>query len=87
MFGAVAKGDTDITPLIRRNPQIVGRTADAEVTAFTDGGSGLRSILADTGSPSPRFSIGFILPCGFGIQRKLPAYRRRTIPTGCRRRR
>jgi hypothetical protein len=49
VFGAVAKADTDITALIRRNLQSVGRTADTAVTAFTDGCSGLRSILADAG--------------------------------------
>ena len=53
VFGAVAKADTDITALIRRNLQIVGRTADTAVTAFTDGCSGLRSILADVGVTKP----------------------------------
>ena len=53
VFGAVAKADTDITALIRRNLQSVGRTDDTEVTAFTDGCSGLRSILADAGVTKP----------------------------------
>jgi hypothetical protein len=53
VFGAVAKTDTDITALTRRNLQIVGRTDDTEVTAFTDGCSGLRSILADAGVTKP----------------------------------
>jgi hypothetical protein len=53
VFGAVAKADTDITALTRRNLQIVGRTGDTEVTAFTDGCSGLRSILADAGVTKP----------------------------------
>jgi hypothetical protein len=53
VFGAVAKADTDITALIRRNLQIVGRTADTAVTAFTDGCSGLRSILANVGVTKP----------------------------------
>src|SRR6266571_3018122 len=53
VFGAAAKADTDITALIRRNLQSVGRTADTEVTAFTDGCSGLRSILADAGVTKP----------------------------------
>jgi hypothetical protein len=37
VFGAVAKADTDGTALIRRNLETVGRTADTEVIAFTDG--------------------------------------------------
>jgi hypothetical protein len=53
VFGAVAKTDTDMTALTRRNLQIVGRTDDTEVTAFTDGCSGLRSILADAGVTKP----------------------------------
>jgi hypothetical protein len=53
VFGAVAKADTDITALIRRNLQSVGRIDDTEVTAFTDGCSGLRSILADAGVTKP----------------------------------
>jgi len=53
VFGAVAKTDTDIAALTRRNLQIVGRTDDTEVTAFTDGCSGLRSILADAGVTKP----------------------------------
>ena len=53
VFGAVAKADTDITALIRRNLQSVGCTANTAVTAFTDGCSGLRSILADVGVTKP----------------------------------
>jgi hypothetical protein len=53
VFGAVAQADTDITALIRRNLPIVGRTDDTEVTAFTDGCSGLRSTLADAGVTKP----------------------------------
>ena len=53
VFGAVAKTNTDITALTRRNLQIVGRTNDTEVTAFSDGCSGLRSILADAGVTAP----------------------------------
>ena len=59
VFGAVAKADTDITVLIRRNLETVGRTANTEVTAFTDGCPGLRCILANAGvTRSHRFSIG-----------------------------
>jgi len=49
VFGAVAKADTDIKMLIRRSLDAVGRTADTMLTAFTDGCSGLRHILADAG--------------------------------------
>src|ERR1700758_3619063 len=45
VFGAVAKADTDIEALIRRNLDAVGRTEDTMLTAFTDGCSGLRRIL------------------------------------------
>jgi hypothetical protein len=49
VFGAVAKGDTDISALIRQSLRAVGRTGDTEVTAFTDGRPGLRSILVNAG--------------------------------------
>ena len=49
VFGAVAKTETKIATLIRRSLETVGRTADTEVTAFTDGAPGLRSILAEAG--------------------------------------
>jgi hypothetical protein len=49
VFGAVAKAETDIKMLIRRHLDAVGRTEDTVLTAFTDGCSGLRRILADAG--------------------------------------
>ena len=49
MFGAVAKADTDIEMLIRRSLDAVGRSEDTVLTAFTDGCSGLRRILAEAG--------------------------------------
>src|SRR3954464_7652868 len=49
VFGAVAKTDTDLAELIRRNLDAVGRTKDTVLTAFTDGCPGLRRILLDTG--------------------------------------
>ena len=53
MFAAVAKTDTAIEALIRRGLADVGKTADTELTAFTDGCSGLRSILVDAGINKP----------------------------------
>ncbi len=53
VFGAVAKADTDIQALIRRNLDAVGRTKDTALTAFTDGCPGLRRILADAGVTTP----------------------------------
>jgi hypothetical protein len=38
-----AKADTDIVVLIRRSLETFGRTADTELTAFTDGRSASRS--------------------------------------------
>jgi hypothetical protein len=49
VFGAVAKTDTDVKVLICRSLDAVGRTEDTMLTAFTDGCSGLRRILADAG--------------------------------------
>jgi hypothetical protein len=49
VFGAVAKADTDVKTLINRSLDAVGRTEHTALTAFTDGGSGLRRILADAG--------------------------------------
>jgi hypothetical protein len=53
VFGAVAKADTDIAGLIRRNLDAVGRTGDTALAAFTDGCPGLRRILADAGAAMP----------------------------------
>ncbi len=53
VFASVARADTDIAVLIRRSLETVGRTADTESTAFTDGCPGLRSILAEAGITKP----------------------------------
>ena len=53
VFGAVAKAETDISALIRRNLAVVGRTDATVVTAFTDGCPGLRSVLVDAGVTTP----------------------------------
>lgn len=53
VFGAVTRTATDITALIRRNLQTVGRGDGTELTAFTDGCPGLRSILTNAGIQEP----------------------------------
>ena len=59
VFGAVARTDTDIALLIRRNLETVGRIDGTELTAFTDGCPGLRSILADAGIANPPIADWF----------------------------
>ncbi len=53
VFGAVAKADTDLQALIRRNLDAIGRTKDTALTAFTDGCPGLWRSLADAGVTTP----------------------------------
>jgi hypothetical protein len=53
VFAAVARTDTAIEALIQRGLVDVGKTADTELTAFTDGCSGLRSILVNAGVTKP----------------------------------
>jgi hypothetical protein len=53
VFAAVAKTDTSIEALIQRGLKEVGQTTDTELTAFTDGCSGLRSILVKAGVTDP----------------------------------
>jgi hypothetical protein len=53
VFAAVAKTDTAIEALIRRSLADVGKTVDTELTAFTDGCSGLRTILINAGVTEP----------------------------------
>jgi len=53
VFAAVAKTDSAIEALIRRGLADLGKTTDTELTAFTDGCSGLRSILVDAGVTEP----------------------------------
>jgi hypothetical protein len=53
VFGAVVKSGTSILALIGRNLEIMGRNGDTKLTAFTDGCSGLRSILTDAGVKDP----------------------------------
>jgi hypothetical protein len=53
VFGAVAKAETNIEGLIRKNLDAVGGQRDAALTAFTDGCPGLRGILAGAGVLEP----------------------------------
>jgi len=53
VFAAVAKADTDIAGLLRRDLKTAGQTDETEVTACTDGCPGLRCILADAGVTKP----------------------------------
>ena len=53
LFGAVANAGTDIVALIRRTLDTMGRPRDTEPTAFTDGCSSMRSILAEAGVTDP----------------------------------
>ena len=53
VFAAVAKTGTSIAALIQRSLAEVGQARETEITAFTDGCSGLRSILVDAGITKP----------------------------------
>jgi hypothetical protein len=53
VFGAVTRAETDITTLIERTLGTVGRTDTTEVTAFTDGCPGLRTVLTNAGVTKP----------------------------------
>jgi hypothetical protein len=59
VFGAVAKAETEIAVMMRRSLETVGRTTDIEVTAFTDGAPGLRSILSEAGRKKPPIADWF----------------------------
>jgi len=64
VFGAVAKTDTDVTTLIRRNLETVGRTADTEVIFYRrlSPVCGVSWRLPEL--RSHRFSIGSTSRCG-----------------------
>jgi hypothetical protein len=59
VFGAVARGDTDLAALIRRSLETVGRTAETALTAFTDGCRALQSILTAAGIMVPPIADWF----------------------------
>ena len=53
VFGIVVKSGTSMLAPIGRNLEIMGRNGDTKLTAFTDGCSGLRSILTEAGVKDP----------------------------------
>jgi len=53
VFAAVNRADTSITALIQRTLEAAGRTDTTQLTAFTDGCPGLRTILAKAGVSKP----------------------------------
>jgi hypothetical protein len=53
VFGAVTRAETDITALIQRTLETVGRTEATKVAAFTDGCPGLRTVLVNVGVTRP----------------------------------
>ena len=59
VFGAVANAGADIVALIRRTLDALGRTSNTALTAFTDGCSGLRAILAAAGIAGPPIADWF----------------------------
>jgi hypothetical protein len=92
VFGAVTRAETDITALIQRTLETVGRTDATEVTAFTDGCPGLRAILANTGVTKPPiwdwFHIAMRLQhtkltAAKSVRRLPPAASRRSRSEGC----
>src|ERR1700722_3934019 len=62
VFGAVTRAETDITALIKRTLETVGRTDATEVTAFTDGCPGLRAVLANARVMKPPLLDWFLYP-------------------------
>jgi hypothetical protein len=53
VFGTVTRSGTSILALIGRNLEVMGRHGGTKLTAFTDGCSGLRSILTNAGVKDP----------------------------------
>src|SRR4051812_42536544 len=84
LFGAVANAGTDIVALIRCTLDTMGRTSDTELTAFTDGCSSMRSILAEAGVTDPPILDWFHLSCGSSTRSKRREACRPTGRTGYR---
>ncbi len=61
VFGTVANAGTDIAALIGRTLDVLGQTSNTVLTAFTDGCSGLRAILAAAGIAGPPIADWFHL--------------------------
>jgi len=80
VFGTVAKTETDISALIQRILGTVGRTDTTEVTAFTDGCPGLRSVLTNAGVTRASFAGGLAVRCGRAISRRPSVTMPRTPP-------
>jgi hypothetical protein len=87
VFGAVTKTDTDIEVLISQSLDAVGRTEDTVLSAFTDGCSGLRRILADAGIRERPILIGSTSACASSTSSKQPLAWRPMIRRGWQRRR
>jgi hypothetical protein len=73
VFAAVAKTDTAIAALIQRSLAEVGQLQETKITAFTDGCSGLRSILVDAGVTAPPGLDWFHIAMRLLHQRRQPA--------------
>jgi hypothetical protein len=86
VFGAVAKTETKIATLIRRSLETVGRAADTEVTAFTDGAPAFGRYWPRPVARSRRSPIGSTLPCGCCTRSRQPVDCRPTRRVGCRQR-
>jgi hypothetical protein len=69
VFGFVARSDTSIAALIRRNLETAGCTGETAVTAFTDGCTGLQLMLAEAGITTPPIA-GSISPCDCSTRSK-----------------
>ena len=65
VFAAVAKCDTDVSPLLCQKLDVAGRADATVVTAFTDGCLGLRTVLVNAGIPTPPILDWFHLAMRF----------------------
>src|SRR3954467_4203024 len=80
VFAAVARTDTAIETLIQRGLAAVGHTDKTDLMAFTDGCSGLRSMLVDAGVKAPPSLDWF--HCGCTMPKRQPAPCRSTRRSG-----
>jgi hypothetical protein len=86
VFGAAAMAETEIAVMIRRSLETVGRTADTELTAFTDGAPAFARSWPRPVARSRRSPIGFTSPCGCNTRSRRRAVYRSPQRIGCRRR-